>query len=296
MPPPLDSYASPHGDPTPLQNPLHSQLMKHLRALKDKQARHLSHLQFIRASLRNNITPGGLKINISLQADEADKNLRKKWKKIIQRTQIQLLKLLKIHHRVRAESLRHEISNLEQELTTGPNTESTREAISTIQQRVEKLKKKLNKRKRQKLTKLVQNKTQQRKRIFKRTQILPTPTQNHTPRTVVNLSEVNLSQGEINLLSRGLKFAPIPPRVNRFELKKDLEAFARRLRLKEFFYNSDEEEDEFNPNQHRFKEKSTWNPPRNRDPALETYLSAVERDLWWLTRSTKRKDNLTPPE
>ena len=94
MSPPLDSYASPHGEPTPLQNPLHSQLMKHLRALKDKQARHLSHLQFIRASLRNNITPGGLKINISQQADEADKNLRKKWKKIIQRTQIQLLKLL----------------------------------------------------------------------------------------------------------------------------------------------------------------------------------------------------------
>jgi len=64
--------------------------MKHLRALKDKQARHVSHLQFIRASLRNNITPGGLKINISLQADEADKNLRKMWQKIIQGTQIKL--------------------------------------------------------------------------------------------------------------------------------------------------------------------------------------------------------------
>ena len=86
--------------------------MKHLRALKDKQARHVSHLQFVRASLRNNITPEGLKINISLQAEEADKNLRKKWQ-IIQGTQIQLLKLLKIHHRVRAESLRNEISNLD---------------------------------------------------------------------------------------------------------------------------------------------------------------------------------------
>ena len=82
-------------------------------------------------------------------------------------------------------------------------------------------------------------------------------------------SEVNPSQGETNLLPRGLKFAPIPPRVNRFELKKDLEAFGGRLRLKEFFYNSDE--DEFNPNQHRFKEKSTWNPPRNRDPALKLH-------------------------
>ena len=90
MPPLLDS--SLNGDPTPLQNPLHSQLMKHLRALKDKQVRHVSHLQFVRASLRNIITPGGLKINVSVQADEADKNLRKNWLKIIQGT------FLKIRH------------------------------------------------------------------------------------------------------------------------------------------------------------------------------------------------------
>ena len=76
-----------------------------LRALKDKQARHVSHLRFVRASLRNNITPGGLKINTSLQATEADNNLRQKFQKIIQRTRIQLLKLLKVHHKVMGETL-----------------------------------------------------------------------------------------------------------------------------------------------------------------------------------------------
>lgn len=70
--------------------------------------------------------------------------------------------------------------------------------------------------------------------------------------------------------------------------------------MKEFFYNpsSDDSDtlEEYDPQQHRFKEKSTWNPPKNRDPALETFLNAVESDTWRLARSTSRKDNLTPSE
>ena len=100
-----------------------------------------------------------------------------------------------------------------------------------------------------------------------------------------------------NLLSRGLNFAPQPPRVNRFQLKKDLEAFGCRLRLREFFYNSDSSDDEdYDPEQQRFKENSTWNPPKNRDPALETYLKAVEKDTWNLSKSKKRPDNLPANE
>ena len=94
----------------------HNCMMKDLRVLKDKQARRVSHLQFVRASLRNNITPGGLKINISLQATEADNNLRQKFQKIIQRTQIQLFKLLKVHHKVMRETLGNKIFNLERDI------------------------------------------------------------------------------------------------------------------------------------------------------------------------------------
>ena len=85
----------------------------------------------------------------------------------------------------------------------------------------------------------------------------------------------------------------MPPRVNRFELKKDIEAFARRLRLKE---DPDEPEDEFNPETTRFKKKSTWNLPKNRDPTLEAYVKAVQNDVWKLARSKRRQDNLTPSE
>ena len=110
---------------------------------------------------------------------------------------------------------------------------------------------------------------------------------------MVNILEIKVSPEETSLLSRGLNFAPQPPRVNKFQLKKDLEAFGRRLRLREFFYNSDSSDDEdYNQEQQRFKEKSTWNPLKNRDPSLETYLKAVEKDTWNLFKSKKRPDNL----
>ena len=41
---------------------------------------------------------------------------------------------------------------------------------------------------------------------------------------------------ELSLLSKGLKFAPKPPKANRFQLKQDLEDFRHRIRLREFFY------------------------------------------------------------
>ena len=93
---------------------------------------------------------------------------------------------------------------------------------------------------------------------------------------------MELSPEEYSLLSKGLKFAPQPPRINRFDLKKDLEVFGRRLRLREFFYNP-EDNDEYDPEKLKFKEKSAWNPPKHRDPALEAYISAVEDDAWHLT-------------
>ena len=53
--------------------------------------------------------------------------------------------------------------------------------------------------------------------------------------TVINLSNVELSEAEIKLLSRGLTFVPTPQRINWSEIQADIDDFARRLRLKEFF-------------------------------------------------------------
>ena len=78
---------------------------------------------------------------------------------------------------------------------------------------------------------------------------------------------------------------------------QDLKAFGRRMRLREFFYDPEaDEEEEYDRAARRFKEKSTWTPHRNREAALEAYLQEVEADAWRLTGSIRRKDNLTPEE
>ena len=48
---------------------------------------------------------------------------------------------------------------------------------------------------------------------------------------VINLSKRELSEAEISLLSKGLKYVPTPTSVNRAQLKEELESFGRRLRL-----------------------------------------------------------------
>lgn len=47
--------------------------------------------------------------------------------------------------------------------------------------------------------------------------------------TVINLSNVQLTQDKVNLLSRGLKFCPIPTHIDWPEFKADISDFIRRL-------------------------------------------------------------------
>jgi hypothetical protein len=42
------------------------------------------------------------------------------------------------------------------------------------------------------------------------------------------------------LLSKGLNFCPNPPKINVCELDEDLDQFARRLRIKEYFHSRKE--------------------------------------------------------
>lgn len=57
--------------------------------------------------------------------------------------------------------------------------------------------------------------------------------------TVINLSVRVLSKHEISILSKGLKFVPTPTSVNRTELITDIKQWGRRMRLKEYFADSD---------------------------------------------------------
>ena len=92
---------------------------------------------------------------------------------------------------------------------------------------------------------------------------------------VVNLSNYELTEHEIALLSKGLKFIPTPTRTNKTELLADIKKFGRRMRLKEFFL--DQNDDQFNYTKVDLRKPSKFTPKPGREPALDFYLKSLER-------------------
>ena len=56
---------------------------------------------------------------------------------------------------------------------------------------------------------------------------------------VINLSRRNLSEAEISLLSKGLKFVPTANKIDRAKLKTELKEYGRKRRLMWHFRNND---------------------------------------------------------
>ena len=108
---------------------------------------------------------------------------------------------------------------------------------------------------------------------------------------IKNLSNTHLTDEQITLLSRGLKFIPVPAtRENliRHQLLADFNQFARRMRLQYIFYGQEKEP-------HPFHVKSDWDPPVQPSVALETFLEEVRYELTTINIE-KPKDNLSHGE
>ena len=72
-------------------------------------------------------------------------------------------------------------------------------------------------------------------------------------------------------------------------MKEDISQFCRQLRLREYFYDPDENT---NQNKKLFKERSKWTPPINRDPALEIYITKIKEEIdRELDRGPKNRSN-----
>ena len=90
-----------------------------------------------------------------------------------------------------------------------------------------------------------------------------------------NLSTHQLSDDQVNVLSRVLKFIPTPVTnkiIIRRQLLRDFEQFARRMRLQYIFHGQNKEP-------HPFHVKSNWMPPVQQSIALESYLESVKTQL-----------------
>ena len=82
---------------------------------------------------------------------------------------------------------------------------------------------------------------------------------------IFNLSSKVLSQKHVYVIRRGLKFTP-NPLPNKIELENDVQlGKLRKLRLLESFFKENESEEEKSADDSIIKNKSAFNPPRNRD-------------------------------
>ncbi|KAJ8030592.1 Neutral cholesterol ester hydrolase 1 [Holothuria leucospilota] len=117
------------------------------------------------------------------------------------------------------------------------------------------------------------------------------------PVGVVNHSSQPLTPDELCLLSRGLKFCPVPLKLEKLSLQQDLDAFFRRLRLCEYF-SGDGADISYDPDtfDQKFKDKSTWTPPTGRDPHLESFIHAVQKEIDEFVPCKFVKDILTRGE
>ena len=92
---------------------------------------------------------------------------------------------------------------------------------------------------------------------------------------IKNLSNKQLTEDQINLLGKGLKFIPTPVTKHdqiRRQLLRDFEQFARRMRLQNMYHGEENEP-------HPFYMKSKLNPPVQKSVALESYLEEVKLSL-----------------
>lgn len=111
-----------------------------------------------------------------------------------------------------------------------------------------------------------------------------------------NISSIKLNQNEIKLLEKGLNFCPSSYEVNKEEVMDDLYNFCRNLRLKEYFYNNNENEtiNEIENTTHdRCTMKSSlknpyFNPPINSSSNLEKYIASIKTDV---TKSLSQEPN-----
>ena len=132
--------------------------------------------------------------------------------------------------------------------------------------------------------------------------------------TVINLSDLNLSESQVTALEKRLTFCPTPGPPNKAKIWMDFKEFHRRLCLKFHFYNdnqmfdhlSDQEidlinfmaenlDEETNPYQriHRkFADKSDWKPSRVHQ-SLDIFQRSFKLGLLNSKIKHARKPNLT---
>ena len=100
--------------------------------------------------------------------------------------------------------------------------------------------------------------------------------------TVVTIQEnLQSPDAERSVLSKGLNFVPIFKKLDEFSVKQDVEKFLRRVQLKAFFH--DKEDDSNTPDKDIFvtfqTRKSKWTPPDGQFASLDFVINKCRHDI-----------------
>lgn len=123
-------------------------------------------------------------------------------------------------------------------------------------------------------------------------------------RRIVNLSNIQLTKSETDLLRKGLNFCPTPSPPTIDSINKDIDAFARRLNLRE--YHTPENLDDITDNpgyqptileKLNYSEQRTYCSP-SREPYLNIYIEKLRQDIIDRTADNRRfqRNNLSKRE
>ena len=100
-------------------------------------------------------------------------------------------------------------------------------------------------------------------------QLIDEETDKFVSDNAVNISNKVLTQAEISLLSKGLKFCPTPKELDWSAIKRVVKEFCRKIKCKAYFEGrKDYGVEELSQNFKQFKEKSTW-VPSEIDPVIQ---------------------------
>ena len=99
-------------------------------------------------------------------------------------------------------------------------------------------------------------------------------------RNIINLSKHLFTKGQYDLLNKNLNFCPTPGHYNKRILKKGLESFNRKIKLKSFFCsrNGQKQETKLANKEPIIKSKTNLEPKKNHH-GVETFIKAVIKDI-----------------
>ena len=107
---------------------------------------------------------------------------------------------------------------------------------------------------------------------------------------IVNLTDQTLTESQVSLLQKGLKFIPTPSDHKPTQIQQSFSKFRRLLYLK-YHFRSDTN------NPHPFRLRSQWEPPTPDNPNLLKYMAETRESLKQTKPlRTKQTNNLTQTE